>query len=103
MQPLRLESVVRGAQMVREVLEPLAHQSREDRLAVGEVVVGGLVRAPGATRDLAHAQRARAARIEKLPTGPQKPGAQTAAVAPLGLRHRFRRHGTSVEPCHATY
>ena len=80
-QPMRLEPIVHRAQPLRELLESLAHQCRQDRLSIGEVVVRRLMGASCTTSDLAHAQGARSALIEKLSTGPKKIGAQVATTA----------------------
>ena len=83
---------------VRELIEALAHQRRQDRLPIGEVVVGRLMRTTGTTRHLTHAQRARARLIQELPTGSQQLGTQVSTVTAAGGACRFRRHTESVEP-----
>ena len=44
--------LVRHSEPVRELIEALTHQGRQDGLTVGEVVIRRLVRAAGATRML---------------------------------------------------
>ena len=92
------KSLVRHSEPVRELIEALTHQGRQDGLTVGEVVVRRLVRAAGATRDLPHAQGTGAGFVEELPAGSQQLGAQVSAAAAPGVACRFRGHGTSLEP-----
>ena len=73
--------VVRHSEPVRKLIEALTHQGRQDGLTVCEVVVGRLVRAAGATRDLPHAQRTGAELIEELSAGSQQLGAQVPTAA----------------------
>ena len=56
--------VPRFAQPVRQLVEPRLDEGGEDRLTVGEVVVGSLVGAAGATRHLPHAERGRPALVQ---------------------------------------
>ena len=75
--------LVRHSEPVRELIEALTYQGRQDGLAVCEVVVRRLVRTAGAACNLAHAQSTGAGFIEELPAGSQQFGAQVpAAVAP---------------------
>ena len=83
---------------VRELIEALTHQGRQDGLAIGEVVIRRLVRAAGTARDLPHAQGTGAGFIEELPAGSQQLGAQVSAAAAPGVACRFRGHGRSLEP-----
>ena len=73
--------LMRHSEPVRELIEALTHQGRQDGLAVGEVVVRRLMRTAGATRNLPHAQCAGAGFIEELPAGSQQLGAQVPAAA----------------------
>ena len=73
--------LVRRSEHVGELIEALTHQSRQDGLTVGEVVVRSLVRTAGTTRDLSHAQCTGARFIEELLAGSQQLGAQVPAAA----------------------
>ena len=73
--------LVRHSKPVRELIEALTHQRRQDGLPVGEVVVRRLVRTAGATRNLPHAQRTGAGFVEELPARSQQLGAQVPAAA----------------------
>ena len=95
-QPMRLEPIVHRAQPLRELLESLAHQCRQDRLSIGEVVVRRLMGASCTTSNLAHAQGARPALIEKLSTGPKKIGAQVATTALSRSIRLFDPHAGSL-------
>ena len=89
---------MRRGEPVRELIEALVHQRRQDGLTIGEVVVRRLVRAAGATRHLPHAQCAGTGLIQELPAGSQQLGAQVPGTAAPGGACRFRRHTESVEP-----
>ena len=66
---LRRNKVIGGAKAISQFLEPLHNQRCEDRFAVLKVVVRRLVRAPSKARDLAHAQRCRAALLKQQTAG----------------------------------
>ena len=73
--------LVRHSEPVRELIEALTYQGRQDGLAVCEVVVRRLVRTAGTTCNLSHTQGTGAGFIEELPAGSQQLGAQIPAAA----------------------
>ena len=73
--------LVRHSEPVRELIEALSYQGRQEGFAVCEGVVRRLVRTAGTTCNLPHAQGTGAGFIEELPAGSQQLGAQIPAAA----------------------